>query len=49
MMGNITFVKDSTTLQLCGSFIFESNKNQFPDCVVWVHVFSYFIQRYLEP
>lgn len=28
MMGNITFVKDSTTLQLCGSFIFKSNKTK---------------------
>lgn len=28
MIGNITFVKDSTTLQLCGSFILNSNKKK---------------------
>lgn len=28
MMGNITFVKDSTSLQPCGSFIFKSNKKK---------------------
>lgn len=29
-MGNITFVNNSTTLQLCGSFIFKSNKKAVP-------------------
>lgn len=37
MMGNVTLVKDSTTLQVCGSFIFKSNKNQFPECPAWVY------------
>lgn len=39
-MGNVSFVKDSTTLQLCGSFIFGSNKNQFPECCLFL-VFSF--------